>query len=103
MGAIPAFYESQRKSYAKALEALGLKVCIVNGGFYHWLKLPGDLTAKELNDRLFKNNASILPGSKCDMMRLGSKSHLSQFCRFSFGRLKPEQYNFDVLKNALSK
>merc|ERR1740117_1095601 len=47
--AIPNFYGKQRARYAKAFKELGLECHSGDGGFYHWFKLPGKLTAKEFN------------------------------------------------------
>ena len=94
--AIPQYYANQRNRYGKAFDNLGLNLYSGNGGFYHWCKLPGDLTAKELNERLFTHGAAILKGTDCDMARRGSESELNQFFRFSFGPLKEESFNSDI-------
>ena len=94
--AIPKFYASQRNRYGKAFSDLGLDLFSGHGGFYHWCKLPGDLTAAELNARLFTRGAAILKGTDCDMARRGGQSPLRQFFRFSFGPLKPESFNSDI-------
>lgn len=101
--AVPAFYRSQRERYGKAFAELGLELFTGDGGFYHWCKLPGKLTARELNQRLFKEKAAILEGTDCDMARLGESSPLRQFFRFSFGPLDPASFESDVgiLRRAL--
>ena len=103
--AIPEYYANQRNRYGKAFDKLGLKLYSGNGGFYHWCKLPGDLTAAELNKRLFTHGAAILKGTDCDMDRRGSDSQLNQFFRFSFGPLKQESFNSDIeiMSRALSQ
>lgn len=94
--AVPAYYNEQRARYAEAFQEIGLKLFSGDGGFYHWCKLPGDLTADELNKRLFKHGAAILKGTDCDMARLGKKSPLQSFFRFSFGPLHPESFDSDI-------
>ena len=94
--AIPKFYASQRNRYGKAFSDLGLDLFSGHGGFYHWCKLPGDLTAAELNAELFTRGAAILKGTDCDMARRGGHSPLRQFFRFSFGPLKPESFDSDI-------
>lgn len=94
--AIPKFYASQRNRYGKAFSDLGLDLFSGHGGFYHWCKLPGDLTAAELNAELFTRGAAILKGTDCDMARRGDQSPLRQFFRFSFGPLKPESFDSDI-------
>jgi aspartate/methionine/tyrosine aminotransferase len=103
--AVVKFYNEQRARYKKGLEALGIELFTGTGGFYHWGKLPNALTADEFNNRLFKYKAAILPGTLCDMNRLGTKSIHNQFMRFSFGPLNPESYNHDieVMKSCLSR
>ena len=102
--AIPKYYGNQRKKYGEAFKDLGLEVFSGNGGFYHWCKLPGKLSANELNERLFPNGAAILKGTDCDMARRGNDSVLNQFFRFSFGPLKENSFESDIkiLGNALS-
>ncbi len=94
--AVVNFYNGQRARYKKGLEALGVELFTGTGGFYHWGKLPGGLTADEFNNRLFKHKAAILPGTLCDMNRLGAKGIHNQFMRFSFGPLSQESYNRDI-------
>ena len=103
--AIPEFYDSQRERYGKVFPELGLELFSGPGGFYHWCKLPGELTSVEFNERLFSQGAAILKGTDCDMHRLEENSHLKQFFRFSFGPLLPESYDSDIeiLNNALNK
>jgi aminotransferase len=101
--AIGRFYGSQRDRYRGALEQLGFDLFTGEGGFYHWGRLPGGLTADEFNERLFKHNAAILPGTLCDMLRRGESSPLASFVRFSFGPLKAESFEGDlaILRAAL--
>ena len=94
--AVPAFYSGQRDRYGSAFEKLGLQLWSGDGGFYHWCKVPGGMTAAELNDRLFKKGAAILKGTDCDMARRGKESPLSSFFRFSFGPLDPDDFDSDV-------
>jgi aspartate/methionine/tyrosine aminotransferase len=94
--AVPAFYGAQRERYGEAFERLGLELFSGDGGFYHWCRLPGGLTAEELNLRLFKEGAAILKGTDCDMARLGSDSPLRSFFRFSFGPLDPDDFESDI-------
>jgi aspartate/methionine/tyrosine aminotransferase len=101
--AVPAFYRSQRARYGEAFASLGLHLFTGDGGFYHWCRLPGGLSAEELNRRLFTKGAAILKGTDCDMARRGTASPLRDFFRFSFGPLQPESFESDVaiLKHAL--
>jgi aspartate/methionine/tyrosine aminotransferase len=94
--AVPAFYRDQRARYGEAFERLGLDLFTGDGGFYHWCRLPGGLSADEFNRRLFKEGAAILKGTDCDMARLGDESPLRDFFRFSFGPLAPESFEEDV-------
>ena len=102
--AIPKFYAGQRQRYGNAFADLGLDLFSGNGGFYHWCRLSGELTAVELNNRLFKYGAAILKGPDSDMARQGDSSALRQFFRFSFGPLLPESFESDIeiLRIALS-
>lgn len=103
--AVPAFYREQRDRYREGLTGLGLELFTGEGGFYHWCKLPDGLTASELNRRLFSQKAAILEGPHCDMARLGERSPLSPFFRFSFGPLEPASYESDIriLQQALER
>lgn len=100
---VPEFYGWQRARYGEALRALGLETFSGDGGFYHWCRLPGNITADELNRQLFKQGAAILEGTDCDMRRLGQDSPLRQFLRFSFGPLDPDSFESDmaILERAL--
>jgi len=101
--AIPEFYASQRQRYGNAFADLGLDLFSGDGGFYHWCRLPGEMTASELNSRLFTYGAAILKGTDCDMARLRDDSLLRQYFRFSFGPLMPESFKSDIeiMKKAL--
>ena len=95
--AICNYYTSQRQRYREGLEALGFELSTGTGGFYHWGKLPGGLSADEFNERLFKHEAGILPGVLCDMeRRYGEDGPLHNYARFSFGPLGPESYDDDM-------
>lgn len=94
--ALQEHYDRQRLRYGKALTRLGCTLYSGNGGFYHWFKLPGDLTADEFNNRLFLHDAAILPGSLCDSLRRGDASPFKQFVRFSFGPLQLDSYEKDI-------
>ena len=93
---ISRFYDMQREKYQNGFLELGLGLFSGNGGFYHWCKLPGNLTSEKLNEELFKRGAAILKGTDCDMHRLGNASHLRHFFRFSFGPLFPNSYDSDL-------
>jgi len=93
---VPRFYDKQRQKYGNRFSEIGLEIFSGNGGFYHWCKLPDNLTAEELNERLFKKGAAILKGTDCDMRRLGNDSHLKHFFRFSFGPLLPNSFDTDI-------
>ena len=101
--AVVGFYNEQRKRYEKGLSSLGIELYTGTGGFYHWGRLPKGLTAEEFNQRLFKHKAAVLPGTLCDMNRLGEKGIHSKFMRFSFGPLSADSYNQDIeiIKSAL--
>jgi aminotransferase len=102
--AVVRFYNEQRKRYEKGLSSLGIELYTGTGGFYHWGRLPKGITAEEFNQRLFKHKAAVLPGTLCDMNRLGEKGIHSKFMRFSFGPLSADSYNQDIeiIKSALS-
>ena len=89
--AVTEFYCDQRQRYQKGLSELGFELFTGNGGFYHWGRLPGNTTAGEFNDRLFKHNAGILPGPVCDMHRRKG-GPMENFVRFSFGPILAETY-----------
>ena len=94
--AVPAYYGEQRTRYAAAFRELGLDLFSGDGGFYHWCRLPGELTAEELNQRLFREGAAVLKGTDCDMARRGDASPLANFFRFSFGPLDPSSFDDDI-------
>lgn len=95
--AVCEFYRSQRARYRAGLEELGFELCTGEGGFYHWGRLPGGLSADEFNERLFRHDAGILPGPLCDMARRrGPDGPLHDFVRFSFGPLGPESFESDM-------
>lgn len=103
--AVQNFFDGQRETYATGLQELGIELCSGDGGFYHWGKLPNELTANELNVRLFEHNAAILPGTLCDMHRRGEAGPHAKFIRFSFGPVTEESYdkNIKILKSCLFK
>lgn len=94
--AVGEFFGSQRKRYGEALAELGFELFTGDGGFYHWGRIPNGLTCEELNQRLFKHQAAILPGTLCDMNRKGSEGIHNHFMRFSFGPLKAESFEGDI-------
>ena len=95
--AVCNYYNAQRRRYKIGLEELGLELNTGDGGFYHWGLLPGGLSADELNQRLFKHEAGILPGVLCDMLRRkGADGPLRRYVRFSFGPLGPDSYESDI-------
>ncbi len=95
--AVQKFYSSQRERYGDGLRDLGFELFTGAGGFYHWGRLPGVLTAEEFNSRLFQHQAGILPGRLCDMARRdGEASRLDSFVRFSFGPLDRDSYAGDL-------
>lgn len=102
--AVVKFYDEQRQHYRKAFEAMDVELFTGDGGFYHWGKLPGRLTAEEFNQRLFQHKAAILPGTLCDMRRRGDKGPHGQFMRFSFGPLEAKTFdgNVEIIKKCLS-
>jgi aspartate/methionine/tyrosine aminotransferase len=101
--AVVSFYNEQRNRYRKALEALDLQLFTGTGGFYHWAKLPGKMTASTFNEKLFKHKAAILPGTLCDMHRRGESGEHANFIRFSFGPLPAETFdkNIEIIKSCL--
>ncbi len=102
--AVGTFFGEQRKRYEVGLRQLGIELFTGEGGFYHWGRLPGDLTATELNRRLFQHKAAILPGTLCDMHRRGDDGPHQQLFRFSFGPLLPETYerNLEILGRCIA-
>jgi aminotransferase len=95
--AIARHYDRQRERYGRGLSDLGIELFTGDGGFYHWGRLPGGLSAREFNERLFRQGAAILPGSVCDMLhRPDAQSPLGSFIRFSFGPLSPDSYESDL-------
>ena len=99
--AVAEHYSWQRDRYGKAFEEMGLGIYTGKGGFYHWLELPEGMTNNELNKRLFKRGAAILPATDCDMGRPHAKdadyvSPYDRFFRFSFGPLLPETFENDI-------
>lgn len=95
--AVCNFYTAQRKRYKAGLEDLGFELTTGDGGFYHWGRLPGELSADEFNQRLFQHQAGILPGVLCDMeRRQGVEGPLHRYIRFSFGPLGPDSYEGDM-------
>lgn len=95
--AVGRFFTGQRARYGRGLSELGFELYTGNGGFYHWARLPGDLTADRFNERLFEHDAGILPGPLCDMLRrTGRECPLERFVRFSFGPLSPDSYDGDM-------
>lgn len=103
--AIAKFYTEQRNRYEHGLRDLGFELFTGDGGLYHWGRLPQGLTGNELNERLFKHEAGILPGHLCDMARTDAHgSTLDHFARFSFGPLSADSYDADIeiLRQCLS-
>lgn len=101
--AVGRFFGEQRARYQQGLESLGIELHTGEGGFYHWGRLPGGLSARALNERLFAHKAAILPGYLCDMHRRGDDGPHGDFIRFSFGPLLPETFdeNIRILKECL--
>ncbi len=60
--AVCDFFTSQRNRYGEGLANLGVKLYSGNGGFYHWGRLPGDLTGDGFNERLFSTRPAFCPG-----------------------------------------
>lgn len=102
--AVVNFYNEQRERYRDAFTAMDIELFTGDGGFYHWGKLPGGLTAEQFNQRLFKHKAAILPGTLCDMHRRGENSAHAQFMRFSFGPLEANTFegNVAIIKKCLT-
>jgi aspartate/methionine/tyrosine aminotransferase len=103
--AIGKFYSQQRARYADGLQDLGFELFTGTGGFYHWARLPDELTGDGFNERLFEHEAGILPGRLCDMARSDDcVSELDRFARFSFGPLLADSYEGDlqILRKCLS-
>jgi aminotransferase len=94
--AVAAFYTGQRRRYAEGLQRLGVELFTGDGGFYHWLRLPGGLTGDAFNERLMKFDAAILPGRLCDMARRGDQGPMGTMARFSFGPLGAESCERDL-------
>ena len=94
--AIPNYYSKQRDRYGDAFKEMGLELFSGQGGFYHWCKLPGALDADYFNKQLFKYGAAILKGTDCDMRRMGARSSIKQFFRFSFGPLSDDSFKSDI-------
>jgi DNA-binding transcriptional MocR family regulator len=91
--------------YATGLQELGFKLFTGEGGFSHWVKLPGELTADDLNRCLYKRGAAVLPGQFTDMLRRGSSSPLKQFFRFCYGCSDPKKIEADlsIFKDAFAE
>lgn len=95
--AVAEFFTLQRRKYEDGLNSLGFELFTGDGGFYHWGRLPGELSADDFNQRLFKHEAGILPGVLCDMARRrGADGPMHNFMRFSFGPLSPDSYENDM-------
>jgi aspartate/methionine/tyrosine aminotransferase len=94
--AVTRFYNEQRTRYRDALTTLGIDLYTGDGGFYHWGRLPGTLTADQFNERLFGHRAAILPGTLCDMHRRGDAGEHKHFLRFSFGPLEPGSFDANL-------
>ena len=94
--AVPSFYSKQRIRYKNAFNDLTLETHSGDGGFYHWCKLPNQISSATFNDKLFQQGAAILKGTDCDMVRKEEKSKLKSFFRFSFGPLEPSSFENDI-------
>lgn len=94
--AVMNFFNGQREFYREGLERLGVELYTGTGGFYHWGKLPGEGNSDQLNERLFRHKAAILPGRLCDMHRGEVDGSSNRFFRFSFGPLSPESRDSDL-------
>jgi aspartate/methionine/tyrosine aminotransferase len=103
--AIPDHYFKIRDVYTTGLQELGFKLFTGEGGFSHWVKLPGELTADDLNRCLYKRGAAVLPGQFTDMLRRGSSSPLKQFFRFCYGCSDPKKIEADlsIFKDAFAE
>ena len=103
--AVVSFYNEQRDRYTTALTDCGIELSTGTGGFYHWGRLPGGLTADQFNERLFKHNSAILPGRLCDMYRRDDNGPHSHYIRFSFGPLLAETFdeNMQIIQSCLSE
>ncbi len=101
--AVVKYYNEQRQKYQKAFAAMDVELFTGDGGFYHWGRLPGGLTAEQFNQRLFQHKAAILPGTLCDMHRRGDQGPHGQFMRFSFGPLEAQTFdeNVGIIKKCL--
>lgn len=97
------FYGEQRVRYHEGLTDCGFELFTGDGGFYHWGRLPGAITAREFNQRLFEHKAAILPGPLTDVLRRGDDGPNGDFIRFSFGPILPETYenNMAIIKTCL--
>ena len=93
--AIGDHYTMQRQRYGEGLRQLGFDLYTGTGGFYHWGRLPGEMTGDEFNERLFKYDAGILPGRLCDMLRR-TNGPLDRVIRFSFGPLSADSFEGDM-------
>ncbi len=102
--AVVNFYNQQRERYQESLADCGIELFTGSGGFYHWGRLPNGLTADEFNERLFKHQAAILPGTLCDMGRKGAAGVHANFIRFSFGPITAESFeqNMEIIRGCLS-
>jgi len=101
--AVQDFFDQQRARYATGLRDIGIELFTGDGGFYHWGRLPDELTATQFNQRLFAHNAAILPGPLCDMQRRGERSPLADFIRFSFGPIQAGEFhaNLEILQQCV--
>lgn len=98
--AVANFYSDQRRRYERGLKGLGLSLYTGLGGFYHWCKLPDDISGDALNAELVRAKAAIVPGRHFDMSRdisIGERTGaLENFFRFSFGPLSPDSFDDDL-------
>jgi len=93
--AVGEYFTMQRHRYGEGLSSLGFELYTGDGGFYHWGRLPGDMTGDQFNERLFEYDAGILPGRLCDMLRRPG-GPLDKIIRFSFGPLSAESFESDM-------